>query len=153
MIWSLLSAGHMDYTAVLTEWEKWSGFCESRNVTTWRFDIMSYSLNDITDVSWRHVCRQHYSMNNRLISHETRCNFILQFKDVASGKDLPDTLERVKFSSMAWTHDNKGILYNVSSSTVSLCLVLLVLLVLKLNLKNMHVLTGCPLLSQRPWNG
>ena len=37
----------------------------------------------------------------------------LQFKDVSTGKDLPDVLERVKFSSMAWTHDNKGIFYNV----------------------------------------
>ena len=38
----------------------------------------------------------------------------LQFKDAPSGDDLPDVLSRVKFSSMAWTHDHKGIFYNVS---------------------------------------
>ncbi|KAK9846596.1 hypothetical protein WJX81_007362 [Elliptochloris bilobata] len=34
--------------------------------------------------------------------------------DQASGKgeDLSDTLEHVKFSSMAWTHDDKGFFYN-----------------------------------------
>lgn len=36
----------------------------------------------------------------------------IKFKDCPSGKDLPDTLEHVKFSSMAWTHDNKGMFYN-----------------------------------------
>lgn len=33
---------------------------------------------------------------------------------VEEKQDLPDTLEKVKFSSLAWTHDNKGIFYNVS---------------------------------------
>uniref|UniRef100_A0A8W8NEQ2 Prolyl endopeptidase n=1 Tax=Magallana gigas TaxID=29159 RepID=A0A8W8NEQ2_MAGGI len=36
----------------------------------------------------------------------------IQFKEAPSGKDLADTLEKVKFSSMAWTHDHKGLFYN-----------------------------------------
>ncbi|KAI0229206.1 Prolyl endopeptidase [Lamellibrachia satsuma] len=36
----------------------------------------------------------------------------IKFKETATGNDLPDVLERVKFSSMAWTHDNKGFFYN-----------------------------------------
>ena len=28
-------------------------------------------------------------------------------------EQLPDTLENAKFTSMAWTHDNKGLFYNV----------------------------------------
>ena len=42
----------------------------------------------------------------------------LQFKKAPSGEDLPDTLKHVKFSSMAWTHDHKGIFYNVSDKTL-----------------------------------
>lgn len=30
------------------------------------------------------------------------------------GKEqLPDSLENAKFTSMTWTHDNKGLFYNV----------------------------------------
>lgn len=36
----------------------------------------------------------------------------IKFKEAPSGKDLADTLEKVKFSSMAWTHDHKGLFYN-----------------------------------------
>lgn len=33
---------------------------------------------------------------------------------VIGKEQLPDTLENAKFTSMAWTHDNKGLFYNVS---------------------------------------
>ncbi|XP_014662098.1 PREDICTED: prolyl endopeptidase-like [Priapulus caudatus] len=36
----------------------------------------------------------------------------IKFMDVENRKELPDTLHYVKFSSMAWTHDNKGLFYN-----------------------------------------
>ncbi|XP_052096936.1 prolyl endopeptidase-like [Mytilus californianus] len=36
----------------------------------------------------------------------------IQFKKAPSGEDLPDILENVKFTSLAWTHDNKGLFYN-----------------------------------------
>ena len=41
---------------------KWSGFCKSRNVMT----LHHIKINDITYMETG-VCRQHYSMNNRLI--------------------------------------------------------------------------------------
>ncbi|XP_067841055.1 prolyl endopeptidase-like [Heptranchias perlo] len=36
----------------------------------------------------------------------------IKFLNVDGAVELPDTLERVKFSCMAWTHDGKGIFYN-----------------------------------------
>ncbi|XP_048386838.1 prolyl endopeptidase-like isoform X2 [Stegostoma tigrinum] len=36
----------------------------------------------------------------------------IKFLKVDGTVELPDTLERVKFSCMAWTHDAKGIFYN-----------------------------------------
>lgn len=36
----------------------------------------------------------------------------IQFKKAPSGEDLPDVLENVKFTNLAWTHDNKGLFYN-----------------------------------------
>jgi hypothetical protein len=43
-----------------------------------------------------------------------------QFKNAPSGEDLTDVLKRVKFSSMAWTHDGKGLFYNVSLTLIIL---------------------------------
>jgi prolyl oligopeptidase len=37
----------------------------------------------------------------------------IKFKKVPSGEDLPDVLRKVKFSVTAWTHDNKGVFYNM----------------------------------------
>ncbi|XP_027587461.1 prolyl endopeptidase [Pipra filicauda] len=36
----------------------------------------------------------------------------IKFMKVEGPEDLPDTLERVKFSCMVWTHDGRGIFYN-----------------------------------------
>lgn len=36
----------------------------------------------------------------------------LHVKDLASGKDLPDTVHWVKFSGISWTNDNKGFFYS-----------------------------------------
>lgn len=38
----------------------------------------------------------------------------IKVRDVETGKDYEDLLDKVKFSSMAWTHDNKGFFYCVS---------------------------------------
>uniref|UniRef100_A0A0F7ZB81 Prolyl endopeptidase n=1 Tax=Crotalus adamanteus TaxID=8729 RepID=A0A0F7ZB81_CROAD len=36
----------------------------------------------------------------------------IKFMKVDSAEELPDTLEMVKFSCMAWTHDGRGMFYN-----------------------------------------
>lgn len=36
----------------------------------------------------------------------------IRFRKVATGKDEPDVLTRVKFSDLAWTEDGKGVLYS-----------------------------------------
>ncbi|KAK3751996.1 hypothetical protein QZH41_010963 [Actinostola sp. cb2023] len=36
----------------------------------------------------------------------------IKFMKVEGGVDLPDKLEKAKFTSMSWTHDNKGLFYN-----------------------------------------
>lgn len=35
----------------------------------------------------------------------------VHFKKVSTGEDYPEVLHKVKFSSLAWTHDHKGIFY------------------------------------------
>ncbi|XP_041975742.1 prolyl endopeptidase isoform X2 [Aricia agestis] len=36
----------------------------------------------------------------------------IHLKDVATGQDYPEVLKKVKFASMAWTKDNKGLFYS-----------------------------------------
>uniref|UniRef100_A0A8D8QBX9 Prolyl endopeptidase n=2 Tax=Cacopsylla melanoneura TaxID=428564 RepID=A0A8D8QBX9_9HEMI len=36
----------------------------------------------------------------------------MHFKDVATEKEYPEVLERLKFVSIAWTHDHKGVFYS-----------------------------------------
>lgn len=43
-----------------------------------------------------------------------------QFNKVATNEDLSDVLERVKFSCLCWTHDGKGVFYNVSHFLVEI---------------------------------
>ena len=36
----------------------------------------------------------------------------IRVRDVSTGRDLPDVVKWVKFSGLAWTHDNKGFFYS-----------------------------------------
>jgi len=36
----------------------------------------------------------------------------LRVRDIATGRDLPDTLRWIKFSGLSWTHDNAGFFYS-----------------------------------------
>lgn len=48
-----------------------------------------------------------YSLSNKGSDWVT-----IKFMKVDGQEQLPDTLENAKFTSMAWTHDNKGLFYN-----------------------------------------
>lgn len=37
--------------------------------------------------------------------------FTVNIRNVETGKDLPETLKRLRYSSLQWTHDNKGFFY------------------------------------------
>ena len=43
--------------------------------------------------------------------------FTIHIKDVATGKDLPETLEKAKFSGIEWTKDSKGFFYGCYPET------------------------------------
>jgi len=36
----------------------------------------------------------------------------IRFKDVETGRDYPEVLEKIKFSCISWTKDNKGVFYS-----------------------------------------
>lgn len=42
----------------------------------------------------------------------------IRFRNVKTGEDYPDELNKVKFSSMEWTLDNKGLFYCVTGFSI-----------------------------------
>ena len=37
----------------------------------------------------------------------------IKIRNVGTGKDCDETLTKIKFTSIAWTHDNEGFFYGV----------------------------------------
>lgn len=42
----------------------------------------------------------------------------IKVRNVQTGQDYPETLERVKFSATTWTYDNKGFFYAVNKCDI-----------------------------------
>lgn len=61
-----------------------------------------------------------FSMDGRFLAYglsKSGSDWIkIKFRDVQTGEDFPDMLTNVKFSSMSWTLDSKGIFYGVSDA-------------------------------------
>ncbi|XP_041360625.1 prolyl endopeptidase-like [Gigantopelta aegis] len=62
------------------------------------------------------ICGTAFSENEEMFAYSLSSSgsdwVEIKFKKSPSGDDLPDKLEKVKFTSIAWTHDHKGIFYN-----------------------------------------
>lgn len=57
----------------------------------------------------------------------------IKVRNVQTGKDYPETIERVKFSVTSWTYDNEGFFYAVSNSWTIFCFVLFLQLIVSVS--------------------
>lgn len=49
----------------------------------------------------------------------------IKVRNVETGEDFAEVLKRIKFTSLAWTHDSKGFFYNVIFQKMSLFIAVL----------------------------